>query len=274
MDELLLTTQTRAYLRAMQADPPHGLIITGPTGIGKLTVAKAWAHNLTSPINISLIEPDEKGTISIDTARTLYQLTRSKHDERQVVLIDNAQSMGPEAQNALLKLLEEPNAKVIFVLTAPTIETMLPTIISRVQHVDLPRIPQKQMHAYVSSHAAKLGPQELAQSLFVADGRPGILSSLLSDPGAFEHHRDVMLRAKQLLSASSYERLSTVNELAKDRAQTTEVLEAMSRMLHSQLLHEPQPKLLRLADRLEICLVRLAQNGNPRAQLTELFTAQ
>ena len=274
MDKLLLTPQTRAYLIALQADPPHGLLITGPTGVGKLAVAKEWARGLTSTANISLIEPDEKGTISIDTARTLYQLTRSKHEERQVVIIDNAQAMGAEAQNALLKLLEEPNPKVIFILTAPTIETLLPTIASRAQHIDLPRLPQKLLLAYATEYASKLSQQEIAQAIFVADGRPGTLHDLLTSPDAFEHHKQIMQRAKQLLAATAYERLSAINDLAKDRAQTTEVLEAMSRMVYTQLLRDPQPEWLRLSGRLETCLVRLAQNGNPRAQLTELFVAQ
>jgi DNA polymerase-3 subunit delta' len=274
MEDLLLDPQTLAHLKSLQADPPHGVLLTGPTGVGKLTVALAWARGLTTPSNISQILPDEKGTISIDTARGLYQLTRSRHSERQVVIIDNAQAMGAEAQNALLKLLEEPNASVIFMLTAPTPEVLLPTIASRVQRVDLPRLPKERLQTFLAAQAPKFSPQQTAQALFIADGRPGTLNNLLKDPAMFEHYRQIMQTAKQLLAASDYERLASVSTLAKDRAQTTEVLEAMSHMLYSQILHDPQPKLVSLANRLETCLVRLAQNGNPRAQLTALFVAQ
>jgi hypothetical protein len=49
------------------------------------------------------------------------------------------------------------------------------------------------------------------------------------------------------------------------------LLEAMARMLHIQLLRDPSETMLSLAENIQECLARLAQNGNPRAQLTSLF---
>ena len=58
----------------------------------------------------------------------------------KVVFITNADGMNEQAQNKLLKTLEEPNAQVVFVLTCTNIEKLLPTIRSRVSKFYLPRI--------------------------------------------------------------------------------------------------------------------------------------
>ncbi|HKX72953.1 MAG TPA: AAA family ATPase [Candidatus Saccharimonadales bacterium] len=271
MDQLLLSPQTRRQLEAIIADAPHAIVLVGAAGIGKRTVAAAIASALTTKALVTVVEPDEKGTISIETVRSLYQRTRSRQEGRQVIIIDHAEGMGIEAQNAFLKLLEEPREGVTFILTAPNDDALLPTISSRVQTVGLPRMSQTALQAMVTARAVQLQPQELAQLLFVADGRPGTLARLLDDPQAFEHYKQLMKQAKEMLAASPYERLSLITTLTKSREDAIALLEAMARMLHIQLLRDPSETMLSLAENIQECLARLAQNGNPRAQLTSLF---
>lgn len=269
--DLILDEQVRQQLEALAVDPPQGLLLTGLPGIGKRFVADSWAKLITGGEGGTILEPDEKGTISIDAVRELYRRTRGKRSERQVVVIDHAEAMGQDAQNALLKLLEEPNQQVTFVLTAPTAETLLPTIISRLQAVHLPQINRAWLEGYLKSNS-KLDAQQVAQILFVANGRPASLVQLLNDPDLFKQQLATMQSAKQLLSGSAYERLAAITELSKDRPQAIATLEAMGQMIHTQLLRDHQAKLIDLAERLETCLKRLAQNGNLRAQLSSLFT--
>jgi hypothetical protein len=148
---------------------------------------------------------------------------------------------------------------------------LLPTITSRTQHINLPHISSALLQKHAAQYAAKLDAQQLAQLLFVANGRPGVLVTLLNNPETFDDHKALMQQAKQLLAASSYERLAAINELVKDKHRLIETLEAMGHMLHVHVMRDPQPRLLTFADKLEQCLTRLAQNGNPRAQLTALF---
>jgi len=60
---------------------------------------------------------------------------RSYEAKRRVVIISDAQTMSPEASNALLKALEEPPDQTIIVLIAPQGTDLLPTIVSRCQHI-------------------------------------------------------------------------------------------------------------------------------------------
>ncbi len=268
MDSLLLTDQDRLQLAALTQNPPHALLLVGPAGFGKRHVAVTWALQLTP--HVEVMQPDEKGIISIDTVRTLYQQTRSKRAHHQAVVVDHAEVMGIEAQNAYLKLLEEPRPGVTFILTTSNLEALLPTITSRVQTVAMHTVAPRVLQAWVQAQK-KLAPQDLAQLLFVAQGRPGIAATLLRDDQAFAHHRALMQHAKQLLSASPYERLAALNDLAKNKPDMIATLEAMSRMVHMQL-SKGNDGWLPLADALQACLSALAQNGNPRAQLTHLFT--
>lgn len=271
MDGLLLHPRTKAELQALIADPPHALLFVAPTGSGKLTVAKQWAAQLAANATVSVLEPDEKGTITIDATRGLYRATRSKQAAHQVVIVDHADAMGGEAQNAFLKLLEEPRANVTFILTAPSADGLLPTILSRVQTVAILPVSTPVLTAHAQKMQPGIDAQSLAQALFVAAGRPATLVSLLQDPATFDHHKETMRRAKQLLAASAYERLGQVQALAKDRELTVATLEAMTLMLQKQIARSPSSSSIQFADTLQECLRRLRQNGNVRAQLVHLF---
>lgn len=269
MEGLLLNDQTRLHLQSLLSDPPHALLLLGPNGTGKLTIATRWAGKLTP--NVEVLGPDEKGTISIDSVRDLYKRTRSKRADHQVVVVDHAEAMGTDAQNAFLKLLEEPRAGVTFVLTAPTQDSLLPTITSRTQNLQIGAIPAQKLASWGKKLKPGLSDHRLAQTLFVAQGRPAALKSMLFEDGDFEKHSQIMQHAKLLLGATRYERLAKINELVKDRSVLVDVLEAMAQMTKLQIQKNPEARWLKLADGLQDCLSRLAQNANPRAQLLRLF---
>ena len=89
----------------------------------------------------TLLEPEEdKQTISIDQIRGLqHQLSLKPYAAKfKTGIILEAQRMTIEAQNALLKTLEEPPAHSILILTAPSTKNLLPTTVSRCQIVRLP----------------------------------------------------------------------------------------------------------------------------------------
>lgn len=268
MKQLLIHPYTQRRLAALLQDPPHALLLIGPTGIGKFTVAERWAKKI-APVS-QIISPDEKQTIAIDTVRNLYRQTRGRNTDRQVIIIDHAHTMGIEAQNAFLKLLEEPRPGVIFILTAPTPALLLPTITSRTQTIAVQPINKTSMQKWILAQAS-LDQKNLAQVLFIAQGRPATAAMLLQNPQFFTHGRALMELAKKIISSSTYDRLAIIPTLIKDRTQLTAVLEAMAHILALHIRANPDPRLMHLADGLQICLERLSQNANPRAQLTNLF---
>jgi DNA polymerase-3 subunit delta' len=148
---------------------PHALFFSGDDGVGKKLTATAFAmacncHQLKAVIHrhrplLDAVDacgncgpcrkiagnhhPDiirvapQSSVIRIAQIRTLLQALTLKPNEadRRVVILSDAQSMNPEAGNALLKVLEEPPDRTLLVLTARQTFDMLPTIVSRCQHI-------------------------------------------------------------------------------------------------------------------------------------------
>ncbi len=276
LDTLLLHEPTRATLAALTEQPPQGLLLTGPTGIGKLTIATAWGRQLVDhDTSLRVVSPDDKGTITIEVIRELYVATRTRQAGRQVVIVEGADHMSIEAENAFLKLLEEPRDGLSFILTAAQSEALLPTILSRVQQVGLLPLSDDVIRRAIVARKPGIAQHDLSQIVFLAQGCPGIAFTLLSED-QLPKQRQQMQLVKQLLTAKPYERFGLIGKLAADRETCILSLGAMMRIVEMQLRSASSTAQLRhwtqLAQALEEALRALSQNGNMRAQLLYLFS--
>jgi len=84
---------------------------------------------------------------------------------RRVIIISQAHLMGQEASNALLKTLEEPNQKTTLILTTNNYEALLPTIISRTQHIKFPPISDSEIRRCLLENNISSENPELAVKL-------------------------------------------------------------------------------------------------------------
>ncbi len=136
---------------------PHALLFAGPSGVGKKKIALAFAQMLICPVkpdacgvcgaclrvakmqseSLNFIQPDPeaaKAVIKVDAIRGLLDnLSFASLGSARVVIIDQAQTMNPQASNALLKTLEEPFENVYFILLGEEVQSFMPTIRSRSQ---------------------------------------------------------------------------------------------------------------------------------------------
>ena len=142
-------------------DPPgsgmtHAWLFTGPPGSGRSVAARAFAAALVCPNdgcgNCSECHTAMLGshadvdhvsteamTISVDTARNLVleAATAPSVSRWRVIVLEDADRLTEQANNALLKSLEEPTPHTVWLLCAPSLEDLLPTIRSRCRHVVL-----------------------------------------------------------------------------------------------------------------------------------------
>jgi len=137
---------------------PHALVLSGPAGIGKLRLARAFLEALLcqqpqaglacgrcqschlaaagSHPDLALVMPEEKSkVIKIDQIRDLVSFfsKTAQYGGRRVALLSPAESMNRNAQNALLKTLEEPGAGAFLLLLCDQPSRLLPTVRSRCQ---------------------------------------------------------------------------------------------------------------------------------------------
>jgi DNA polymerase III subunit delta' len=183
---------------------PPSLIFAGPAGIGKKRAALALAQllNCNSPVTIDAagepgfdacgecqscrriargvhadiltIEPGDTGAIKIDQVRDAIERSayRPFEGRRRVVIVDDADAVLVEAQNALLKTLEEPPSASTFVLVTPRPDVLLPTVTSRCQRLRFGRMaPADVAEVLIRDHGYT--PNEAHAAASVADGSVG-----------------------------------------------------------------------------------------------------
>jgi DNA polymerase-3 subunit delta' len=83
--------------------------------------------------DVIILEPGESGSIKIDPVRDVIDKAgyRPFEARRRVVIVDQAEALVPQAQNALLKTLEEPPSASVFLLVSSMPDALLPTVVSR-----------------------------------------------------------------------------------------------------------------------------------------------
>lgn len=286
LHDLLLHPNTRRQLERFLQHPGQGLLITGDIGSGKRTLAEVLAAALLGkPVDelgshpyFRTIDPESE-TISIDEIRHLQQFLKlkvpSKHSSiKRVIVVHNAERLRIEAQNAFLKTLEEPPADTCIILTVPRSGMLLPTIISRLN--ELPILPVSQADAlrYFTSR----GHDEIviAKHYVLAQGQAGLMCALIND----DAHPLItsVAEAKLLLSRPIGERLIGVEAVAKNKAETQLLIEALLRIcraaLHTSSKQREDTVVKQWHDRQQVVLAAreyLLVNANTKLILDDLF---
>lgn len=164
---------------------PHALLIAGDRGSGKKTLASIIAKALVcngadSPCGKCDsckkaergIHPDiqilgcDASSIKVEPIRDLKRdaLLRPNDADRKVYIINNAGSMTHEAQDAFLKILEEPPAFTFFILLCGSYSDLLPTIVSRTSHISLSPLNDADMMKVIREKLPEI-PEADAQKL-------------------------------------------------------------------------------------------------------------
>ena len=187
----LLHSVTRKQIDGVITRPKGAYIFIGPRGIGKRTTtvwlarqlhcqaqADCQACNLTTAGNhpdFVTVKPEEKQSIGIAQIQALQHiLGLSIQDSMgyRIVLIEQAESLTHEAQNCLLKTIEEPPARTLIVLAVTEPLSLLPTVRSRCQQVGFLPLPKAEIEGLLESKL-KLSPDAAARLASIAGGAPG-----------------------------------------------------------------------------------------------------
>jgi DNA polymerase III subunit delta' len=187
---------------------PPSVIFAGPEGVGKRMAAVALAQ-LMNCLNLPpgggtqsvsdrpadacgtcasckriarrvhadvlLIEPGDSGAIKIDQVRDAIERSayRPFEGRRRVVILDDAEAMNPDAQNAVLKTLEEPPAGSTFVLVTSRPDMLLPTVRSRCQRLRFGRLSPADV-ASVLMRDHEYTPADAHAAASMSDGSIGL----------------------------------------------------------------------------------------------------
>ncbi len=231
----------------------HAYLFVGPEGVGRRTLALKFAQALIcsnppgpgqfcgtcrncrqlqtmSHPDLSLLVPEEgHKDILIDQVRELQHslaLAPYAADLRIALLLDFQRATN-QAMNALLKTLEEPQDRVILLLTANALESLLPTIVSRCEVI---RLRPASIASTSSFLASKKGLSSKDANLIahLSGGRVGAAIRMTEDPEGLSRRRENMMAFLELLPAPRYQRFRLAEKLAspydKAREKVGEVL--------------------------------------------------
>lgn len=246
MPELVLHQTTKLELEQFIRRPTHAVMIAGSEGMGKMSIALQLATDLLQLSSTAALErhphfrmviPDGQ-IISIDAVRDLLNFTKLKiagndKEIQRVIVIDEAQSMTSEAQNALLKLLEEPPEGTLFLLCVSNTQSLLPTIRSRTQQLVIKRPKREDLEMHFATHG--FDAQKIHNAFLISGGLPGLMYALIHES---EDHplAKAVVRARELLHATTFERLAIVDSLSKQKIECMRLLFVMQQMAHTAIV--------------------------------------
>jgi hypothetical protein len=227
--QLVLHPRTEAALEQFKTIPSHSLLLVGPKGAGKTSIAKQLIVDIVGPLKNNpyflMVSPDNN-TISIEVVRQLQSFVRLKTSGkaiwRRAILVEDAQCMTIEAQNAFLKLLEEPPADTLIILTVINQTNLLATIISRAPEISIKAVAVEA----ASQHFEKYDPALVARAYHISGGQMGLMTRLLDE----QQNQDLLKyidAAKQLLQLPVFDRLVFIDQYLKQKDSLEDLLWAL-----------------------------------------------
>lgn len=268
MNTPIIHPATEKVIRSLVVDLPQSLLITGPEGVGITAIARYVAQLVHVAPSVVLPEKDEKvdlerGVIGVDSIRKLYDQTRTKSRYDQIVIIDYAERMGHQAQNAFLKLLEEPRTGLHFILVTHTPSTLLSTIRSRAQVLEIRPITSEQTSDLLNSLKITDATQK-SQLLFMANGLPAEMTRLTEDNDYFAARSLLVRDARELIQSKLYGKLLIAQKYKDDRKNSLLLLKDAANILKRSMSAKPQPSILVQIDGLLGAYQKIEAGGNIR----------
>src|SRR3989344_8621554 len=168
----------------------HGYVFFGEPEVGKFYFAKHLADFLENggweiskrPLQDALILENASG---IEEMRQLKSFLWQKPviSSKRLVIINDAENLTPQAQNAILKITEEPPEHAVLVLIANHLDNLLPPLLSRIQKIYFGRLSESEMLEATRNIKPETKDKDIINLAF---GRPGRAMRLLSDQIAKE----------------------------------------------------------------------------------------
>ena len=267
MSEIIVSKQDLQRIDQIANKPPQALLIVADYELDGKNVAKKIAKNS----DIFHLKPlPDKQTISVEQIRELIIKLRTYAINRRTIIIDSADLMTESSQNALLKILEEPNKNTNFILIVANQKSLLDTIKSRCQTLTLHKTSLVEDRKLLEKY--NLDPSTNQQILFLAAGRPLLIQQLARNPKKFAEYRQLATDAKHILvSPRQYSALKSLAKYFTDRQKALLLTDIIINMIRFQALsHGMNHQFEEQLSRTITVANALRSNANIKLSLTQL----
>ena len=258
----------------------HAYILEGPEGVGKRSLALGFASALlcsagtgvpcgrcshckrSAHPDLSVIEGEGKsGAVKVAAIRALRAdaYIRPNEAERKIYIIDHAETMRAEAQNALLKIFEEPPAYAVIILLTSSLPAILPTLRSRAVTLSVRPLTTEETFSALQRLTKKRGP-ELLEAAERSGGRISYALELLTD----KRTKEAAVLAEEFRAALPGE-LYTLLTFAPRAAGNRDLFEAFLSQLYQQMAKEAgltNLSAVHIMEKIVEIRQKLEENGN------------
>lgn len=182
----------KSFLNGFKSRPHHAWILKGPKGAGKVQFAKELAAHLLGESDDHIaskidqnahphflyIAPTETKSISVEQIRHIFHFLQQKASDGgwKIVLLDSLNTLTPNGANGLLKILEAPPPRSLFLLIHHNGQPLLPTILSRCAQLSFAPCDSTLLSSLIPPSIAD---KERLFLLSLSQGQPNCLKTLL-----------------------------------------------------------------------------------------------
>lgn len=236
---------------AIEADKvSHAYILNGPDKAGKMMLAKAFAQTLQcekggiepcmechsckqamsgNQPDIIYVRHEKPNTISVDDIRTQINndiVVKPYSSKRKIYIVDEAEKMNQQAQNALLKTIEEPPAYAVLLLLTTNADTFLPTILSRCVRLNLKAVRDEQIKDFLMKKH-QLPDYQADVCVAFAQGNVGKAIQLASSDSFNELKSAALQLLKRLDEIELYEMTEAVKQISEYKLEINDYFDLM-----------------------------------------------
>ncbi|MGH4140852.1 DNA polymerase III subunit delta' [Clostridium sp.] len=225
----------------------HAHLLVGEDGIGKSKLARNIGFKILGKNKdmqyVDLVEwclERNKSTIGVNSIRTLIEEINKKpyEGDKKVVIIYHADKMTVQAQNALLKTIEEPPNNVTIFLLCENLEIILDTIKSRCQIHKLKNLNVNEMKEFLKINYSGLSLEEIKVVVAFSDGIPGKAEKFMGDTN-FKDIRNITLEILlQLNSVGTEELIKYEKKLSGQKENFKEILTAFLSYVRDTIIYK------------------------------------
>ena len=250
------------FLKAIESHRiSHAYILTGEEGTGRKSIANAFAMTLlcerggTEPCmvchsckqalsgnhpDLIYVTHEKPASIGVDDIREQINDTiqiRPYSSYYKIYIVDEAEKMTVQAQNALLKTIEEPPSYAVIILITTNQEAFLPTILSRCVQLKLKPLKDFTVKSYLTEHL-KVPEKDAELCAAFARGNLGKAIHLASSEEFKELYRRVMSLLKNVGSMDIGMLLDCIREIKEQNFDIYEVLDLMQPWYRDVLMYK------------------------------------
>ena len=231
--------------RCSNGNLSHAQLISGEDGIGKSILAEILGKLiLNGDLNREYVDiinyRPSKASFGVDDVREIIDEVNKKpfEGDKKVIIIHQGNIFTIQAQNALLKTIEEPPTEVYIIILCESLELILDTIKSRCEIYKLTPLTKDELYKYIAIKGYDYSEEEKASAIAFSEGIPGRIDRYFSDTELQELRDKIVDLLLQLTNNEIEAILEKEEQLVSYKQNKEEVINVLSSFIRDILVNK------------------------------------